>query len=76
MFTSTDENLDREVFANLTMNFVDFYNDPVAVKMLEQVPTDTKKHLYERQFEKLRIMFELTYTRQSFQGLKMHQLNS
>ena len=75
-FTSTDENLDREVFANLPMKFVDFYHDPKASEMIASFKTETKKQMYVRQFEKLRIMFELAYTRDMFQDLKMFKLNS
>ena len=44
--------------------------------MLEIKRPDSKKQVYEQMLDKLRIMFEVAYSPEDFDKLKMYSLNS
>ncbi len=74
-FSTGDNMLNNHVLGNIPIKFVDFSKQQYY-EMLEIKRPDSKKQVYEQMLDKLRIMFEVAYTPQDFDKLKMYSLNS
>lgn len=67
--------MNNHVLGNIPMKLVDFRVQKNYEMLKIKVP-DSKKQHYEQMLDKLRIMFDVTYTTQDFAKLKMYSLNS
>jgi hypothetical protein len=73
--STADNTLNQHVLGNIPLKAVDF-SKPHVYSLLKLKKPDSKKQHYEQMLEKLRIMFELTYSQEDFALLKYYNLNS
>ena len=73
-YSSNDQSLDSHVFGNIGLKQVDF-KSPDILKLMKVKKVETKKDAYLYALDKLRIMFDVAYTRDAFQRIKMYNLN-
>lgn len=73
-YSTQDKTLDSHVFGNVGLKTVDFKSPEVRSLMRVKV-VETKKDAFLYALDKLRVMFDLTYSESDFQDLKMYNMN-
>lgn len=74
-FSTTDQTLNNHVFGNIPLKLVDFSKQKYYEMQNIKNP-DGKRQVYDQLLDKLRIMFDVAYTIEDFNELKMYGLNT